>query len=260
MNDILDLMVEVQHHWIPGSAPVDPDARQGEGIKSHRSVITEQVVDLLDFREKDMEPDDLAENFVDGEWRLGVFPTLAMWVSLVHVELVDLGENPAECCPDARHHTLAGEIAWLDRYADRVLDLHDDFERQIRSIRQALRTACRTTDAFQPTCTKCGNDMDPQYAEGESGDIAPPWWVCTACGWTVIHDAEVRRLALTQPPMTLRQIHRITHIPLRTLHNWRAEKRFLPIGKSKRGGDLFDLALIERAAKSEEKRRKGRAS
>jgi len=59
-----------------------------------------------------------------------------------------------------------------------------------------------------------------------------------------VHDAEVQRLALTQPRMTLRQIASWLEIPLRTLHNWRTDGRFSPDSKG-----LYEVAHIREAAK-----------
>jgi hypothetical protein len=59
-----------------------------------------------------------------------------------------------------------------------------------------------------------------------------------------VHDAEVARLARTQPKMTLRAISSWLNIPLRTLHNWRTEGRFTT---DRRG--LVEVEHVERAAK-----------
>lgn len=247
LGEIPDLMVEVQHYVTPGSAPVDPDARQGSGVKSHRMVLVPDVVDLLDVREKNLDPDDVGWlNRIDGQRRVGVFPTLSMWVSLVHGEMIDLDEDPSDCCPP-RAHTLAGEVAWLSQYADRAVALHNDFAPEMRQIRNDLRTACRVVEPFVPQCPKCGWWMEGQWPDDEvDAEKAPPWWKCSGCGWTITHDAEVRRLAALQPPMTLRQMATMTGVSHRTLLRWEADKRFLPVGENSRGVKLYEVDHIKR--------------
>lgn len=246
LADIPDLMVEASHYVIPGSAPADPEARASTGIPSHRLVIAPDIVDLLDPREKDMEPDSITENRFDGHRRIGVPPTITMWCQLLYVELEDIGTPAKPCCPRDQH-TLARECTWLSDHAADAARLHDDFTAEIHSMWTDLRRACRITQPYIPVCTACGHRLEGQYADGESTDISPAWWRCTGCGNTVQHEAEIRRMALTQPPLTLRQLTSLLNIPLRTLYRWESEGRFLPVKRNSRGGKLYEVEHVRRA-------------
>jgi hypothetical protein len=194
-----------------------------------------EVVDLLDRREKDV--DDASSNRLAGERRLGVLPSLGLWVSVAYPELEDLGHSPRECCPP-RCHTVTGEALWLHSYAQLILELHDDFAADIAKLHRELQKACRIRQEYVPKCPNCRWRVEPVYPDGGGG---PSYWRCTGCSKTWVHDAEVARLALTQPKMTLRQISSMLNIPLRTLYNWRNQNRFS-------GGPLYEVDHVRRAA------------
>jgi hypothetical protein len=90
LADIPKLLTEASHYLTPGSAPIDPTATRGGTI--YRIPIVPEIVDLLDTNDKAL--DDIMLNRSGGERRLGVLPTLGLWVSLVWVELDDLGRDP----------------------------------------------------------------------------------------------------------------------------------------------------------------------
>jgi len=233
LADIPALVAEAEHYITPGSAPADPDARHATTI--FKIPIVPEVFDLLDGREKDVEEPGL--NRMAGERRLGVLPTLALWVALAYAEIEDRGERPRVCCPP-RRHTIVGESGWLYEYAAHILDFNDDFAADIAKLHRELQRACRVRQEYVPKCPQCRWRVEPVYSDGTTG---PAYWRCTGCTKTWVHDAEVARLALTQPKMTLRQISSMLNIPLRTLYNWRNQGRFS-------GGPLFEVDHVRRAA------------
>lgn len=242
LAEIPELVLEASHYLIPGTAPLDPNFKaQGKGAV-YKIPIAPEIFDLLDEREKAL--DDIMLNRSGGERRLGVLPTLGLWVSLVYAELEDLGQNVRECCP-ARNHTISGECDWLSEYAEPIVELHPDFVRDIEKLWIELRKACRIRKEYVPKCPDHGgvNRIAGVYAESLDSEGPPAWWQCTGCGRTWVHEAEIRRLALTQPKMTLRQISTLIQIPVRTLHRWKNEGRFS-------GGPLFELEHVERAAET----------
>src|SRR5215216_3041467 len=152
LADIPNLMVEASHYLTPGSAPLDPTFKsQGKG-SVYKIPITPEIFDLLDERDKAL--DDVMLNRFGGDRRLGVLPTLGLWVSLAYAELEDLGRGPHECCP-ARRHTISGETAWLSEYAEDIVELHDDFARDIELLWIELRKACRVRREYVPKCPQC---------------------------------------------------------------------------------------------------------
>lgn len=236
LADIPDLVTEASHYLTPGSAPKDPDARHGTTM--HRIPIVAEIADLLDLREKDV--DGITLNRAGGDRRLGVLPTLGLWVSLTYTELEDLGHQPRECCPH-RSHTLTGEAGWLSEYAEIICELHSDFAHDISLLWTELRKACRIRREYQPRCPHCNNHIQGVY--GDTEDQAPAWWRCTACGKTWVHDAEMQRLAMTQPRMTIPQTAKLLGIAVRTLYNWRNLGRFTADSHGK-----VDLEHVRRAA------------
>ena len=252
LADIPALHAEASHYKTPGSAPIDPTSVRGSTI--FRIPIVPAIVDLLDIREKDLE--DATENrkyagftraeaedfhINNGERRLGVLPTLGQWVALAYAEFEDLGRRPRVCCP-ARCHTVAGESDWLIEYAEPILELHPDFLRDIERLWAELRKACRVRREYIPKCPFCNWRVEAIYGDDEAE--GPAWWRCTGCAKTWVRDAEVKRFALTQPRMTLRQIATWLGIPLRTLHNWRNQGRFTTDGRG-----LAEVSHVENAAK-----------
>lgn len=240
LNEIPELYEEAAHYLEPGSAPIDPLGKRGATI--FRIPISPEIFDLLDLRDKAL--DDVMLNRSAGSeliWedsagrkvvepvsrRLGVLPTLGLWVSLVWAELDDLGQEPRECCP-ARSHSVAGEAGWLCEYVQPILELHPDFFRDIELLHAELRKACRVRREYVPTCPVCATATKRNRIEAVYGeDGTPAWWRCTSCPKTWVHDAEVQRLARTQPKMTLRQIAIWLNIPYSTLQRWRKDKRFI---------------------------------
>jgi transposase-like protein len=237
LADIPTLMAEAQHYITPGTAPQDPDARHSTTI--YRIPIVAEIVDLLDKRAKDV--DEHSDNRNNGERRLGILPTLGLWVSLTFVELEDTGHSPRICCP-SRRHTVVGECDWLSEYAEPILQLHPDFYTEIETIWKELRQACRVRREYTPRCNHFNNPVEAIHGNDNDG---PAWWRCTGCSRTWVHDAEVQRLALTQPPMTLRQIATLLGLPLRTLHNWRSQGRFTTDSRGK-----TEVEHVKRAART----------
>jgi len=243
LNDIPDLVVEASHYLVPGTAPKDPDAHYTKGPRLRLPIVAE-VFDLLDDRDKDL--DDILLNRFGGERRLGVLPSLGLWVSLAYVELDDMGLNPRDCC-ESRQHTVVGECGWLNEYADPIVELHPDFPRDIERLWLELRKVCRIRKDYEPTCPVCATAtrrwrIEPVY--GPEDSVYPAWWRCTGCPKTWVHDAEIQRLAMTQPRMTLRQIATWLELPLRTLHNWRSDGRIQPDSKGR-----YEVAHVREAAR-----------
>lgn len=251
LNDIPQLMAEAEHYITPGTAPHDPDARHTTTI--YKIPIVAEIVDLLDKREKDIE--DVTDIRFSGERRLGVLPTLGLWVALAYSELEDLGHDPRICCPE-RNHTTTGETSWLSEYAESIIDLHPCceqcergkrgcgcgcFHHEIETIWKELRQACRVRREYTPRCPQCRNLLQGVYGTPE--DKAPAWWRCNACGFTAIADAEIKRLAALQPRMTLRQIADLLKLPISTLRGWRDQKRFQPDSHGK-----YELEHVKLAA------------
>jgi transposase-like protein len=146
---------------------------------------------------------------------------------LVWAELDDQGCTPRICCPD-RKHTVAGEAGWLYEQAHTIMELHPDFYREIELLHSELRKACRVRREYVPTCPACATATRRNRVEAIYGDDpdSPAWWRCTACEKTWVADAEVRRFALTQPKMKLREIASWLSIPYSTLQRWRTLKYF----------------------------------
>jgi len=243
LADIPDLLTEAQHYLTPGTAPKDPDARHATSI--FKIPIVAEIADLLDTREKDVE--DATDNRTNGERRLGVLPTLGLWVSLVYVELEDLGQSPRDCCP-LKTHTVAGECDWLAEYAEPIIELHPDFVADIEKLWTELRQACRIRREYTPRCPNCGFRVEGVYGSDEDQEAA--WYRCTGCPKTFVLDAELKRLALTQPAMTLRQIAGILGLSCRDVYAWHANNRYAPVGTNSRGQKLFELEHVRRAALS----------
>lgn len=254
LAEIPELVAEASHYLEPGSAPKDPDARHGTTV--YRIPIVPEIADLLDQRDKAL--NDIMLNRTSIDWedgtgrkiidprirRLGVLPTLGLWVALVYAELEDLGRSPRACCP-ARSHTIGGEVNWLDQYASDAVELHDDFPRDIELLWVELRRACRIRPEYIPQCPKCGHRLEGVY--GSDSDKEAAWYRCTGCPKTFVMDAELKRLALTQPPMTLREIASMLQLPLRTLQGWATgpHPRF-----SSNGRGRYELEHVKRAAAS----------
>jgi hypothetical protein len=257
LADIPDLVAEASYYLTPGSAPIDPTGKHGTTV--FKIPISSEIFDLLDDRDKAL--DDVMLNRTAIDWedgdgrkvvgerlrRLGVLPSLGLWVSLVHAELEDLQRDPQPCCP-ARNHTIAGETAWLAEWAETIVELHPDFPRDIELLWTELRRACRIRREYVPSCPQCSTDRHRNFLEGVYGsdeDVAPAWWRCPACGFTAVRDAEIKRVAALQPRMTLRQIAGLLQLPLRTLHFWRSKNRFQPDSRG-----LYELEHVKRAAVS----------
>lgn len=259
LAEIPGLYYEARHYLIPGSAPIDPTTSV-RGASVYRIPISADIFDLLDLRDKDVGDvigirsgviwqDGAGRRVVEpAQRRLGVLPTLGLWVSLVWAELDDLGRTPRECCP-AREHTVAGEAGWLHEYAHEIVELHPDFPREIELLYGELRKACRVRREYVPTCPACATATRRSRVEAIYGDdaSAPAWWRCTACEKTWVADAEVRRFALTQPPMTLREMANFLDLPLRDLYRIRDAQRLVPVGRSGRGGGLYEVEQVRRA-------------
>jgi hypothetical protein len=241
LADIPDLVAEAHHYLEPGVAPADMKTHHGKG-PTYRIPIVAEIFDLLDPREKDI--DEPTENRVGGDRRLGVLPTLSLWVSAAYPELEDRGHQPRECCP-ARTHTVVGETGWLGDYAEPVLAIYPDFATDVEKLWKELRQACRIRQEYKPTCSMCATAtrrwlVEPVYSDNVSG---PAWWQCTGCRRTWVHDAEVQRLALTQPKMTLTQIASLLGKPVSTLYRWRDQGRFS-------GGPLYEIEHVRRAMRT----------
>ena len=239
LTDIPDLMVEVALYLTTGSLPPDPDARHGTNNPA-RIPIVAAVTDLLDVRSKRFSDEDEGVRDLEldrkaGSRRLGVLPTLGLWVSMVHAELEDLGTPARECCPP-RQHTVAGEVGWLMEQLDRVLELHNDFAEDVDWLWTDLRKACRLRPPLPLTCATCGFAL-----EGMDSDA---WFRCTGCPRTWRMDAELRRLGATQPGMPLSQVSRLLEVPVKTLHDWKSRGWILPVGK--RGATfLFEVEKVQ---------------
>jgi len=273
LNDIPDLVVEASHYLVPGTAPKDPDAHYTKGPRLRLPIVAE-VFDLLDDRDKDL--DDIVLNrrpnicdcghgphmHVIGcnrcsdckrfnpstERKIGVLPTLGMWVSLTYAELDDMGLNPRECC-EHRAHTIVGEAGWLNEYADPIVELHDDFPRDIEHLWTELRKVCRIRKEYVPRCPQCSHSAEAVY--GTEEDQYAAWFRCTGCSRTWVLDAEIKRLALTQPPMTLRQIASMLNLSCRDVYGWHDKNRYMPVGTDRRGLKLFELEHVRRVAVAE---------
>lgn len=258
LADIPNLVAEAQHYLTPGSAPLDPtNQTKGKG-SVYKIPIVAEIYDLLDLREKNRE--DVTDNrkyagfaraeaedfhINNGQRRLGVLPTLGLWVSLSWAELDDLGHQPRECCLP-KQHTITGETNWLSDYAEQIIELHSDFPRDIEQLWTELRKACRIRREYVPTCPICATATTRWRVEAVYGDDGEPaWWRCTGCAKTWVRDAEVKRFALTQPKMTLGNIASWLGLPLRTLHNWRTQGRFTT---DHRG--LAEVEHVKRAAEA----------
>lgn len=255
LNEIPELVLEASHYLTPGSAPLDPTFKGNGKGSIYKIPIVPEIVDLLDESDKGL--DDVMLNrsyggFADAriddfrinnaQRRLGVLPTLGLWVSLAYAELEDMGQAPRNCCP-ARAHTLAGECAWLNEYAEPIVELHPEFVREIELLWLELRKACRIRKEYVPKCPQCEGRIEGVF--GSEDDLYPAWWRCTKCPKTWVHDAEVQRMARTQPRMTLRQIASWLNIPLRTLHNWRTAGRFQADSRG-----LYEISHVESAARN----------
>jgi hypothetical protein len=254
LTNIPDLLAEQPEYLIPGSIPADPSTRYAPTSPA-RPPVNLTVIDLTDTREKDsaeLTPAELLSyDRTAGYHRLGVLPTLGLWVSLVLDELIDLGENPDTCCPlngqDTATHTITGEVGWLIRYLPTILDMHPDFATDIEAIHRDLRHGQRDTRDLlaQLKCPKCRWPV-----EAKTGNA---WLRCTGCdaAWTMA--AEIRRFGATQPDMPLAKIAGILGRPLDTLRKWSIEGRILPVGR--RGQTfLYDVERVRRVSEETAKR------
>ena len=247
LADIPELLEEASHYLIPGSAPIDPTATRGTTI--FRIPITPEIFDLLDERDKAL--DDIMLNRSGGERRLGVLPTLGLWVSLAWAELDDTGRTPRECCP-AREHTVAGEVRWLSEYAGDIIELHPEFHRDVEQLWEELRRACRIRKDYAPKCPRCGFKIEGIF--GSEEDEYPAWYRCTGCPKTWVKEAELRRLGATQPPMTLRQIASMLKLSCRDVYGWYSKNRYMPVGTDGRGRKLFEVEHVKSVALADGRR------
>ena len=79
------------------------------------------------------------------------------------------------------------------------------------------------------------------------------WFDCTGCPETWVMDAEIQRMAATQPDMPLTQIAKILGRSLGTLQKWAILGRILPVGR--RGKTfLYDLERVRRVSEATQKR------
>jgi predicted RNA-binding Zn-ribbon protein involved in translation (DUF1610 family) len=236
LGEIPELFALLPLYGLPGSTPPDPDARRGTSSPAKPPTVLD-VVDLLDTREKPQADDGERDVELDkraGYRRLGILPTLGLWVSMVAAELDDMDEPVEVCCPD-RQHTVAGECAWLTTHLDRILELHPDFPEDVEWMWRDLRRVVGERDPLTFYCPKCGWRIEPQ-------DDAT-WFRCTGCPQTWRMDAEIRRLGATQE-LTLKQIASMRGLALKTLHDWSARGWIAPIGRSARGF-LYDIARVD---------------
>lgn len=242
LAEIPELYAMLPMYRAPGSLPPDPEARRATTNPSRPNAVLE-VVALADERDKPHSDGEVGVRDTDldsraGERRQGILPTLGMWVSMVSAELIDLGEDVDECCP-AHEHTIAGEAAWLVKYAERALELHDDFAEDIAWMHRDLRKAVGERDPLDFYCPKCGWLIEP--VDGAA------WFRCTGCPQTWRLDAEIRRLGATQPDMSLRECARRLNRPLATLREWASRGKILPVGR--RGQVfLYDLERVREYA------------
>lgn len=248
LADIPKLYTQLPRFILPGSKPPDPNTPRASSNPA-RPPVTLDVIDLRDTRLKPNADDEFGERDLEldqmaGYRRLGVLPTLGLWVSMVAAELTDQGEDVEDCCPP-HQHTIGGECDWLYDWTDLILEQHPDFADDINWIHKDLRQAVGESNRkpYHPRCPWCRDKIE---GEGETGT---EWFRCLGCGRTWTFAAEIRRLAATQPPMTLRQCSEAMRRPLKTLQRWAAELRFLPVGE-RNGVKVYDLEIIKRAAAS----------
>lgn len=250
LTELPDLYAQQSNYLLPGTRPADPTTRYAPP-SSTRPPLTLDVIDLTDTRTKpddQLTPSDLIEHDRMAQTRrLGIIPTLGLWVSLVMDELLDLGQDPATCCPTTPDgdggwittHTITGEVDWLLDHLDQILDLHPDFADDIEAMHRDLRHTVGDRDPFHIVCPYCRNTVEPH------GDNA--WFQCVACfkSWTM--SAELRRLGATQPDMPLSKIAGLIGRSLHTLRKWAMEGRIEPIRR--RGQTLlYDLERVRKVS------------
>src|SRR5215217_808743 len=109
LAEIPELLVVASHYLTPGSAPLDPNFKaQGKG-SVYKIPIVPEILDLLDTNDKALDDVMLSRRYLgfinaerddfninSGQRRLGVLPTLGLWVSLVYAEFEDLGQDVRE--------------------------------------------------------------------------------------------------------------------------------------------------------------------
>ena len=250
LEQIPDLVAEQPEYLLPGTKPTDPSTRYAAPDPA-RPPADLGVLDLTDTRHKpddDLSPADLIEHDrMALTRRLGILPTLGLWVSLVLDELIDMGENPATCCPTIPDgaggyittHTIVGEVNWLIRHLNTILDMHPDFAGDVEAMHRDLRHGVRDPQDLLANlaCPKCRNRVEPHGRNA--------WLQCVACNesWTMA--AEIRRFGATQPDMPLSKIAAIIGRPLDTLRKWSIEGKIMPVGR--RGQTfLYDLERVRR--------------
>jgi hypothetical protein len=249
LADIPDLMAQLAHFRTPGSAPPDPDARRGTSSPSRPTVVL-SVVDLEDTRWKP-NADQPGERTAEldrqiGERRQGVLPTLSLWVMLADSDMNDGGMHPT---PAPEPPTVTTECGWLHEHVEWIVGQYADFAPEISDIHRDLSRGCRIRPPLPLNCSMCGWRVVP-------ADETESWYRCTGCEKTWRMDAELRRLGATQS-MTLKEAERALGVPLRTLYNWEAEGRFMPVGR-RGNAKLYDPEHLKRArdrVAGEEKKR-----
>jgi predicted RNA-binding Zn-ribbon protein involved in translation (DUF1610 family) len=271
LADIPDLYTQLQLFKIPGSAPPDPDARKGSTNPS-RPTVRLEVVDLLDERTekagsdepvtRDLELDKLAGSSVSREQaktgqplaygrierRLGILPTLGLWVMMCRTEMLDQHLTAPRCCEDSDGHTVAGECSWLLDHVDWILEWHKDFAEDINVMHQDLQRVCGIRREKPIPCRACGGKV-----EGRDNNA---WFLCLGCGKSWLWEAELARMNAAGSKMrTLAQIADEKHLSLKMLKNM-ARTRFLPTGHDRKGVALYDADVVERAVKNMGKHRK----
>lgn len=247
LTAIPELYTQAAMHRQPGSTPPDPDQRRATSNPS-RPTVRLDVVDLLDERNKTRADDETGQRDPEldklaGYRRLGVLPTLGLWVAMVQVELEDSGQQVAVCCP-TRTHTAAGECSWLLTHAETVLELHRDFAKDVDWIYQDLLRACGVRPDHPVSCRACGDRVE--------GHDKNAWFQCVGCGRSWLFDAEMARIGKAAAGdglgLTLRQMAVELGLAESTLYKLWKLRRVLPQGVGVRGVRLFQVEHVRRAA------------
>lgn len=246
LREIPDLYAQVGGYLIPGSAPVDPEARRPASTKS-RPPISVDIVDLVaapkDGWQGWQPGDDL--DFSDPEdpkmvhtgYRNGIAGTLWLWGRLLEAEMADAGYRFTPCGSDV----ITTVTGWLVMHLEWIVDLHGrDFTDDVGRMHRALRRACGIRPEPVYHCPSCGWRIEPRDRMA--------WWVCTGCRSTWTSAAEIDRLlARQEDSMTLRECAAAVSRPLSTLKEWKSRGWITPVGR-RRGVDIYSATIVQRIA------------
>lgn len=148
--------------------------------------------------------------------------------------------------------TMASVTAWLIQHWDRYVELcpreAELSAKDIRRMHRQLRHIAGEREPYQPRHTGhdgCGWPITATHTD--DGELA--YFVCSGCGATFNHHAELQRLAQLQAPVTLAEVAAMAKVTLRTAQRWVESGDLLPITAKGERPARFRVMDVRRVAR-----------